>query len=156
MQVRGDDDDICYLILHQTGFSMMCRILKRMMMMAKMMVITTMKMEVRWWRWWSIAIQYCESLVAGEEEGRAVDYANALLQTADWSKEFRQMGAISNIATSSCFLPDSCEMLCSSFQQNLWACNHVHFHLVLCICRLVPWMYCISTFWQEKEIQNSN
>ena len=48
-----------------------------------------------------------------------MDYANALLQTADWSKEFRQMGAISNIATSSCFLPDSCEMLCSSFQQNL-------------------------------------
>ena len=26
MQVRGDDDDICYLILHQTVFSIMCMI----------------------------------------------------------------------------------------------------------------------------------
>ena len=30
MQVRGDDDDICYLILHQTVFSIMCMIMVRM------------------------------------------------------------------------------------------------------------------------------
>ena len=48
-----------------------------------------------------------------------MDYANALPQTADWSKEFWQIGAISNIATYVCSLPDSCQMLCSSFQQNL-------------------------------------
>ena len=48
-----------------------------------------------------------------------MDYANALPQTADWSKEFWQIGAISNIATSSCSLPDSCQMIYSSFQQNM-------------------------------------
>ena len=48
-----------------------------------------------------------------------MDYANALLQTAHWSQEFWQIGAISNIAMSSCFLPDSCEMLYCSFQQNV-------------------------------------
>ena len=48
-----------------------------------------------------------------------MDYANALPQTADWSKEFWELSAISNIAMCSCFLPDSCQMPCSSFQQNL-------------------------------------
>ena len=153
MQVRGDDDDICYLILHQTLSSFMCKIMMRLMMMAKMMVITMMMMEVRRWQWWSIAIQYCESLVAAEEEGRALDYANVLLQTADWSKEFWQIGAISNIATSSCFLVRCFVVLCSRIW---WTWNHVHFHLVLSICSLLPWRYYISTFWQEKEIQNSN